>query len=697
MSGNRKQFTMSYNRKDIVNDERDPSLLDIHQDVLKLVNPWLDIKSKGRFVKTGKIINHFFQTNVDNEAVTVVEEALHYAAFGQKNELDVLLTKRPGLVYKRGQTFDPSGRLVHGTVYQIALGAKDWNPFPEEPFEEMAEMIERHIRTLPNGEEEIELQKAEQFPEDWKEQERMREKRDSLELKKVFTAIAQSKRNMDCKDAIEQFIHYLYTPNKVTTGYHYNDKLLSEAEDLYLLNYKQFGGYDSRKNDLAAIKVIGSIQSRMTACLAMAHADGLGLIAEKKKQLSRQMTLYGIPFFNNGLGIFYFVHSNYDDAVRCEGEMCAGFIGSPAGGIKWLKKLILQKDQVASNGKVPHILKCATLYFPGMGSSTQTQLLKYTGGRVMTATTGEKMWCTGRNNLLPLNVIYSPHLGPEIKDVNLHPFDSFSAMFNPIKVIASSITWASNWRNGFHFISPPSANAESVAFHTPNLSQVNIGQEIDMDAHRKKYDSWLEKEGREEGLILWGVSRGTAATFCAHAKEKYPEVKLVVLEGAIDSVQAVISKRVSNIFKSDSVSTQVTGMINSGFSFFNRWNLIQYRQDGPSPLKSVADFPEGVPVVFITSKMDKEVPSTNTENIARSLADKGKNDVYLLILERSSHPNYMFDDLDDRNTYETFIHAIYKKYHLKHDPLLAKKGEKLIPECTLHEVAPQHTQHRMGI
>ena len=112
----------------------------------------------------------------------------------------------------------------------------------------------------------------------------------------------------------------------------------------------------------------------------------------------------------------------------------------------------------------------------------------------------------------------------------------------------------------------------------------------------------------------------------------------------------------------------------------------RYRSDGPSPLQSVEDFPENIPVVFITSKIDKVVPCSNTENIARALAEKKKNDVYLLKLERSSHPNYMFDNLKDRDCYETFIHALYKKYNLKHDPELARKGEHLIESCTLHEI-----------
>jgi hypothetical protein len=340
--------------------------------------------------------------------------------------------------------------------------------------------------------------------------------------------------------------------------------------------------------------------------------------------------------------------------------------------------------------------ECDTLFYQGNGCS-QTQALKYVGNYKVRATTGETMWCTGRNNLPPLNVIYKLHLGCEIMDVNLHPFSSYSAMLNPVTLVGSAITWISNWRNGYHFVASKSKNEDSVRYHAPVFSQVSIGQETDMLSHQKKYDHWQARDDKSNGLILWGVSRGTAATFCAFAEYKYKEVKLVVLEGAIDSVPEVLQKRVAHYFKLDYLTQSVTSGIKSAFSFFNQHNIMKFQPNGPSPLKSVTDFPEGVPVVFITSKIDTIVPCTNTQNIARALADKGKNDVYLLTLERSSHPNYMFDDRDDHDHYERFIHAIYKKYNLKHDPELASLGEELVSLSTLHEIESEDNELRMAM
>jgi hypothetical protein len=58
---------------------------------------------------------------------------------------------------------------------------------------------------------------------------------------------------------------------------------------------------------------------------------------------------------------------------------------------------------------------------------------------------------------------------------------------------------------------------------------VSYGQTSDWLSHKAKYDYW-KQHGKNKGLILYGVSRGTAATFCAYAQYQYPETKLVILD-----------------------------------------------------------------------------------------------------------------------------------------------------------------------
>lgn len=344
-------------------------------------------------------------------------------------------------------------------------------------------------------------------------------------------------------------------------------------------------------------------------------------------------------------------------------------------------KTLFQTIQQITN---PYEL-CDTLFFPGITTS-QSQVLKYVGDQTIPATTGQMMWCTGRNHLLPINVIYKLSIGQEIPDVNLKTFSSYEAYFNPLKLISAAITMGADWYFGYHFSPPVSKEQGSIATHSMNISQISIGQEKDIEAHSQKYRHWHTTEDKTDGLILWGVSRGTAATFCALAQKKYPEVRLVVLEGAVDSISNVIPKLVENVIPVSNIARPITNAVNAGLTFLKKNNIMQYDPEGPSPLKSVAQFPEGVPVVFITSKADCIVPCENTTRIAKALAQKGKNDVYLLVLERSSHTCYMFDDPTDREKYETFIHAIYKKYRLKHDPDLAARGEPLVESCALHSI-----------
>ena len=223
--------------------------------------------------------------------------------------------------------------------------------------------------------------------------------------------------------------------------------------------------------------------------------------------------------------------------------------------------------------KYTHGEACDTIYYQGNGNS-QTQILKYTGSGAIKASTGEFMWSDGRNNLKPIDIIYKPHIGPEIADIDLNPFDcdpevpfnSLTTYLNPIKLIGSAVTFVSGWRNGFHFSPAMNPTGESVKFHTPILSQVSIGQETDIKSHRQKYDSWraLPENSRSKQVICMGVSRGTAATFCAITEmkpEEQKDIKLVVLEGAIDSVSAILPQRAINLFKYKAAANVATSVV----------------------------------------------------------------------------------------------------------------------------------------
>lgn len=321
-----------------------------------------------------------------------------------------------------------------------------------------------------------------------------------------------------------------------------------------------------------------------------------------------------------------------------------------------------------------------TLFYQGITCS-QVYISPYYTSEFET-TTGEYVYCEGRNNLKPINVLINPYIGCEIRDVDTNPFPSIHSYLNPIKIASYSVSSVANWYHGIHVYNKYKQDTEygkthSVKAHAIKISEISVGQETDMESHQEKFEG-LIKDYPDDDWMAFGFSRGAATTFNACAKYKYPKLKLVILEACFYSIHdCFYLNKFSPLRKT----------FTTGLSLFTK-----YHDDGPSPKDSVAEFPENVPVVFITSEKDWVVPAESTMKLAHALADKGKNDVYLLVLKKSSHPNYVFSDPVDRQMYQEFIHAIYEKYDFTNnnifDAELAKNGRPLLDECV---VRPRYT------
>lgn len=326
--------------------------------------------------------------------------------------------------------------------------------------------------------------------------------------------------------------------------------------------------------------------------------------------------------------------------------------------------------------------ECDVIFYQGIFSS-QTKVINYIfpDGKV-TATTGQEMWWDGREDKQPLGVMYRVHLGDqEIEDVNLKPFSTFTGMINPINWIAATATAISNYSRGYRFSKADTASAESVAFHAPNISEISIGQETDLLSLQRKYESWKKRQDRTEGFIGYAVSKGTIP-FLTY-QEVLSEMRLLVLEGAVDSIPNVLPKRIFNTVKSETVAKHVMTVVNSAFSFFEKKKVFKYSSTGSSPLDCVERFPQNVPIVFISSKKDEVVPFENTKRIAQALKDRGKNDVYFIELEHSRHAYYTTDHPDDIRMYRTCLHAVFELLGLKHEAHLAEQGRQHLEKITL--------------
>lgn len=150
------------------------------------------------------------------------------------------------------------------------------------------------------------------------------------------------------------------------------------------------------------------------------------------------------------------------------------------------------------------------------------------------------------------------------------------------------------------------------------------------------------------------------------ATHRYDGVRLIVLEGCFDTV-------------SSALRSQVGGCL-APICEFLLTSFTAYTEGGMQPLKLVSRIPTHVPVAFVTSRGDEEVPPSSTLRVVDELRSAGHERVHVLMLRRSRHPRYMLDDLNDRDAYTYWLHAVYRLYRLPHLPEYAELGEELLDE-----------------
>ena len=254
------------------------------------------------------------------EKGVAVVALLGHVARGEQSAADAMLQKNPFLLLGYGRTTDYTCtedgvfRILEGTAYRIALGAKDVKFHPDE--ECMVEMITRHFKRLPNWEVEMKKQYDDQFPPGWEAQERARAVLDSVEINKVFQAIHDTVLENDtydacekaCEPALKEFRKYLDKQIKeriFKTGFHFNDwpvdekeqkdityGILGEAFKLYIHYFPIFGGSYSRpKNKLCWDKIVGYIERFFPACYAQAFCSDLYDYVNQGGKLDRRLSL----------------------------------------------------------------------------------------------------------------------------------------------------------------------------------------------------------------------------------------------------------------------------------------------------------------------------------------------------------------------------------------------------------------------
>lgn len=311
-----------------------------------------------------------------------------------------------------------------------------------------------------------------------------------------------------------------------------------------------------------------------------------------------------------------------------------------------------------------------TIFYQGMLSS-QVQAARYTGKKGFIATTGERVHCPKG-----LDIIHNLYIGSEIDEVVPWRAQQYKKSFwKSIKArFHRLISQAANKRDGIEV--QANNQGPSLEAHIVRLKKVNIAQENDLLNHKRKYDLCCQ-EHDGAGIGLFGVSRGAATTFIALSCNQYDlsKIRFVILEGCFDSIEHLIKLRVPVLGSLGWSRTLLNKLLYSVFG--------DYRFDGVSPLSVVDKFPHSVPVLFVTSKKDKNVPYESTMQLAQELAKAGHPQVYVLVLKGSGHNGYYKDSPQDRATYKAVVHAFYHMLGLPHIPFYAEQGKELLFSCKL--------------
>mmetsp|Transcript_8074 Transcript_8074/g.8942 ORF Transcript_8074/g.8942 Transcript_8074/m.8942 type:complete len:322 (-) Transcript_8074:38-1003(-) len=298
-----------------------------------------------------------------------------------------------------------------------------------------------------------------------------------------------------------------------------------------------------------------------------------------------------------------------------------------------------------------------TVFYQGIFCS-QTQLAKYTGPKGFISTAGDTVVC--KNGI---ETVYKPFVGKEIDTIILkknNPKNTSSCCS-----IAPAVHYITNWRYNYVYgvtVKQQEDQKETVDAHQMDFFKASFGQEVDLKNHKEKYNLCMKKNGGSD-IILFGCSRGAATTWNAMCLHKYPNVKLVILEGIFHSVADLLATSVP--YGHETVHALMPYL------------FPKYDPKGPAPGNLVDQFPPGVPVVFISSKIDKVVPFSSTLKLANALAKRQKNEVYFINLTASSHPYYPLSNQDDKNAYAYGLHAIYKIHDLPHNVEYARLGKDI--------------------
>lgn len=327
----------------------------------------------------------------------------------------------------------------------------------------------------------------------------------------------------------------------------------------------------------------------------------------------------------------------------------------------------------------PKGINACVIYYQGSGDS-QAEASGYMINRgFKSPTTGEKIICNKG-----IDIIQDIWVAPELSEVVLAARKEclIKKMLHPWQTFQEHMIRKSYVQAGIRVLSEADESPKkTLAAHSINWPIVTFGQHPDLIEHRKRVESFCQEPSRLMDDQIWmGPSRGAAVTFLAAAlaNKENPRlldpVKLIILEGCYGSVDSTLHTLYNSRIYRKAIELLFT-------------TFTAYKKDGINPFDMVRYFPKHIPVAFITSKIDKQVPELETEKLVRALMQEGHENVYLQILGHSEHGSYISGNKKDAKHYEDFMHALFQQLNLPYIPKYANEGRGLVAAAKMNAQA----------
>ena len=251
------------------------------------------------------------------ERVTRLKPLLEAIVSGNLDKVTAIIEKEPSLLEERLEAKDyvtaPSGqRSNNATAYRTALAVEDT---------QMAAMIRAKLIEIA-GKDAADTQYHEQFPDGWEAAEEKRSAPLFTQLNTLTDVIKDAKQGditssgdpeykltvregSSVATALAQFRSLLDEKlnDIVTTGRHFNPKLLLQALKIYDDRYKDFGCHWSDPRAMIFWQqVIGTVQRGLPVNYVQAFCDGLYTTEEKLRDNNPQGRSLKFQLFDTGQG-----------------------------------------------------------------------------------------------------------------------------------------------------------------------------------------------------------------------------------------------------------------------------------------------------------------------------------------------------------------------------------------------------------